>query len=197
MIDPESIDLSSLPWLPIEEKAAFPKRPSIYFAIDSFGNVQYIGRAVNVKHRWVQHHRYDDLKGIGGVKIAYLFVDSPELLPDIEIALIQWFRPPLNFVNNPDKTVKRKGRKVKQVFQPKVGIEDLSCMNFDEWVNNLPQVKRRDEGAKAVQAFFITEEKAMVKEYCDRMGWDASHFMRCLALGYITSEEGRMNGTHA
>lgn len=71
------------------------------------------------------------------------------------------------------------------------------CHDIEDMIRNLPQVKRRDKGATAVQAFFTSEEKAMVKEYCDRMGWDASHFMRCLALGYIANEEGGISGTHA
>jgi hypothetical protein len=54
MINPESLDLSALPWLPLEAKSAFPKQSAIYFAIDSLGNIQYIGRSVNVKNRWVQ-----------------------------------------------------------------------------------------------------------------------------------------------
>lgn len=98
MINPSTLDLNQLPWLPLEEKTAFPKRPAIYFAIDSLGNVQYIGRAVNVRNRWGNHHRYNELNAIGEIKIAYLFVDLPELLPEIESALIQYFQPQLNKV---------------------------------------------------------------------------------------------------
>jgi excinuclease UvrABC nuclease subunit len=57
MIDPATINLSTLPWLTLEEKTAFPKRPAICFAIDSLGNVQYIGRAKNVKSRWGSDHK--------------------------------------------------------------------------------------------------------------------------------------------
>jgi len=97
-INPETLDIKTLPWLPLEEKAAFPKKPAIYFAIDSQGAVQYIGRSVNVRKRWGRHHKYDVLSEIGNVKIAYLFVDVVELLPKIEAALIEWFNPPLNLL---------------------------------------------------------------------------------------------------
>ena len=96
MVNPETLDIRTLPWLPLEEKAAFPKKSAIYFAIDSQETVQYIGRSVNVRHRWGSHHKYDALSEIGNVKIAYLFVDAVELLPKIEAALIEWFNPPLN-----------------------------------------------------------------------------------------------------
>lgn len=96
MINPKALDIKTLPWLPLEEKAAFPKKPAIYFAIDSQETVQYIGRTVNVRQRWENHHKYDALSEIGNVKIAYLFIDTVELLPKIEAALIEWFNPPLN-----------------------------------------------------------------------------------------------------
>lgn len=51
--------------------------------------------------RWVAHHKYKELEMIGGIKIVYLFVDSPELLPQIESALIFYFDPPLNVLGKP------------------------------------------------------------------------------------------------
>jgi excinuclease UvrABC nuclease subunit len=87
MINPSSIDLKTLPWLPLEEKTAFPKQAAIYFAIDSLGCVQYIGRSVNVRTRWCTHHKYSQLNSIDNIRIEYLFVDIPKLLPQIEEAL--------------------------------------------------------------------------------------------------------------
>lgn len=96
MINPSEINLSSLPWLPLDARSAFPKNPAIYFAIDPQGKIQYIGRSLNPKSRWANHHKYEQLEAIGSVKIVYLFVDSPDLLSEIESALILWFDPPLN-----------------------------------------------------------------------------------------------------
>ncbi len=76
--------------------SAFPRNPAIYFAIDSQGTIQYVGRSLDPKNRWASHHKYEQLEAIGGIKIVYLFVDSIELLPQIESALILWFDPPLN-----------------------------------------------------------------------------------------------------
>lgn len=99
MINPADIQLAHLPWLPLEARAAFPRQPAIYFAIDSLEVVQYIGRSVDPKQRWAQHHRYGQLSDIGGVRIAYLFTDV-DLLPVVEAALIAWFDPPLNVIKD-------------------------------------------------------------------------------------------------
>jgi putative transcriptional regulator len=96
MLDPSSLDLSVLPWVPLEATAGFPSKPGIYFAIDSNKVVQYVGRSNNVRGRWRTHHRYDQLQAIGNVRIIYLFVNDPKLLPAVETALIEWFDPPLN-----------------------------------------------------------------------------------------------------
>ncbi|MEM9924839.1 MAG: hypothetical protein AAF915_13975 [Cyanobacteria bacterium P01_D01_bin.50] len=42
--------------------------------------MQYIGRSVNVRRCWGNHHKYNALSKIGNVKITYLFVNADELL---------------------------------------------------------------------------------------------------------------------
>jgi hypothetical protein len=39
MINPSDLKLDALPWLPLQEKRAFPKHPVIYFAIDSLNQL--------------------------------------------------------------------------------------------------------------------------------------------------------------
>jgi putative transcriptional regulator len=101
MIDPGTIDLASLPWLPLDERSAFPRQPAIYFAIASSGEVQYIGISKDPRQRWYQHHRYQQLEALGKIRIAYLFVEDATLLRPIEDALIAWFCPPLNMTSAP------------------------------------------------------------------------------------------------
>ena len=100
MINPSELNLSTLPWLPLEAKSAFPRKPAIYFAIDSQDSIQYIGRSNDVRERWKNHHRYEELAAIGGVRVVYLFIEAPELLPEIEAALIDWFQPQLNLISS-------------------------------------------------------------------------------------------------
>lgn len=109
-VNPQKLDLKALPWLPLEEKAAFPKKAAIYLAIDSLGTVQYIGRSINVHKRWGNHHKYEELIKLSNVKISYLFFDETELLPEIESALIEWFSPPLNKANGISKNGNKKSK---------------------------------------------------------------------------------------
>lgn len=95
MISPETIDLLSLPSFPLSKKAKLPSVAGIYFAIDSLGVVQYIGRSANIKQRWRCHHNQRELETMGSVRIAY--ITCPEdLLAQVETALVSWFLPPLN-----------------------------------------------------------------------------------------------------
>ena len=91
-----NINPLSLPSVSLEERSQLPKTPCIYFVIDSEGMIQYIGRSINPNKRWTKHQHYYHLEAMGGIKIAYLTIDTPEMLPSIERALIAWFKPPLN-----------------------------------------------------------------------------------------------------
>jgi excinuclease UvrABC nuclease subunit len=94
-INPATIDPLALPSVSLQERSQLPTTPCIYFAIDSQGVVQYIGRTVNLQARWLKHHRYNQLAQSENIKIAYLSVE-PDLLPEVELALIEWFNPRLN-----------------------------------------------------------------------------------------------------
>lgn len=94
-INPVTIDPLALPSVFLHERSQLPTTPCIYFAIDSQGVIQYIGRTVNLQARWLKHHRYNQLVQSENIKIAYLSVE-PDLLPEVELALIEWFNPRLN-----------------------------------------------------------------------------------------------------
>ncbi|MBP0016900.1 MAG: GIY-YIG nuclease family protein [Cyanobacteria bacterium SBLK] len=101
LIDPKSINLANLPAVPLCDRKKLPAIPGIYFAIDSLGNIQYIGRSQDINQRWRNHHREKTLEEIGKIKIAYLKISDVDLLPAIEDALIVWFNPLLNNVRLP------------------------------------------------------------------------------------------------
>ncbi len=97
MINAESIDISILPSLFLSDRKQLPKVACIYFAIDAMGQIQYIGKSVNLRQRWCgSHHRIEQLKSMENIRIAWLEVSDPLLLPKIENALISQFSPPLN-----------------------------------------------------------------------------------------------------
>lgn len=129
MIDPLTINPLSLPYVALESCHQLPESPCIYFAIDSKGVVQYIGRSINPKQRWTQHHRYKRLATLNGVRIAYLSVDA-DLMADVERALIVWFNPPLNNLGaqcKPDTLANDgSGIKVHRRITQTIDIPDLS-----------------------------------------------------------------------
>lgn len=96
MITPSTVNPLQLPSLPFEWRKALPECPAIYFAIDANNKIQYIGSTVNLKQRWISHHRESHLKAVGEIRLAWMEVSDKSLLPAIEEALITWFNPPLN-----------------------------------------------------------------------------------------------------
>lgn len=113
MINPQTINPLELPSISLEMRSQLPTTPSIYFAIDSQGVIQYIGRSINPRQRWVDHHRFEQLDEIGQVKIAWLPVSEEDLLDEIEEALIEYFNPVLNgtvFRSSARKISKNEGK---------------------------------------------------------------------------------------
>ncbi|NEO87913.1 MAG: GIY-YIG nuclease family protein [Spirulina sp. SIO3F2] len=96
MINPENLNLATLPSVPLEKRTQLPSISGIYFALDADGVVHYIGRSVDIQQRWTQHHRLNQLSAMHSPRIAYLQVSDTSLLPAIEEALIEWFKPSLN-----------------------------------------------------------------------------------------------------
>lgn len=94
-MNPAPVDPLALPSLPLTDRSQLPVCPAVYFALDG-DRVLYIGRSVNLQQRWITHHRYSQLKGLNNVRIAWLECSDPSLLPEIEVALIEYFQPSLN-----------------------------------------------------------------------------------------------------
>lgn len=96
MIAPNSIDLKTLPALPLSRRKELPQTAGIYFAIDAGGVVQYIGQSINLRQRWLQHHRQTALTFVHDVRIAWIEVNELSLLKEIEGKMIRHFKPLLN-----------------------------------------------------------------------------------------------------
>ena len=90
-----TINPLALPSLPLADRSQLPSCSAIYFALEG-DCISYIGRTTNLKQRWITHHRYSQLNGLGNVRIAWLECSDPSLLPEIEAALIEYFQPSLN-----------------------------------------------------------------------------------------------------
>lgn len=88
--------IERLPFTGFLQKKTLPTESGIYFALSESGEVLYIGRAGDIAQRWTAHHRAKQLEEMNCARLAWLTVSNPELLPEIEAALITHFQPVLN-----------------------------------------------------------------------------------------------------
>ncbi len=91
----EQVNLLDLPSMPFRKKGKLPELACIYFVFCSQDSLLYIGRTVNLKNRWLHHHRYRDLVNYGTTRIAWMEVSIHEL-EGIERKMISHFNPVLN-----------------------------------------------------------------------------------------------------
>jgi uncharacterized protein (DUF4415 family) len=174
MINPSDIRLDSLPWVPLNATNGFPEQPAVYFAIDSQDRIQYIGRSSNVRGRWKNHHRYEELAAIGGVKVVYLFIEAPELLPEIEAALIEWFDPPLNVFR---RAVKQKSK----IHRIRRAVKQKSKHR----IQKTPGKGRGNPNPSPKTRFVVSPEQLAKKPVSIRLPADIDEPVRGLGAGWI------------
>jgi GIY-YIG catalytic domain len=90
------IDPFKLPSLPLAWNSALPKCPAIYFAISENHQIFYIGSSTNLHSRWLNHNRFQELKNLGDVRVAWLQVLDISVLGLLESQAIRAYKPPLN-----------------------------------------------------------------------------------------------------
>lgn len=88
----------NLPSTPLIECQNLPKISGIYFVLES-EEILYIGKSQNLRTRWTGHHRWNQLNNreVENISIAWLKVNTLELLPEMERIFIKRFNPLLNF----------------------------------------------------------------------------------------------------
>src|SRR5688572_10296586 len=95
--DLASVVIDSLPSVPFSERQSLPECQGLYFVVGLDGGVAYLGKARNIRSRWLAHHRRHSVAKIEGAVIAWMpFDGSATLLRDAELACIAHFNPPLN-----------------------------------------------------------------------------------------------------
>lgn len=161
MILPECLNLSALPSLPLASRKQLPAVAGIYFAVDSLGAVQYIGRSVNLRQRWLGHHRQSALEVIGNVNIAWLEVSELSLLAETEYEMIKYFKPSLNGLKNKSSrtTKQEKVEEVERLERQEIIFADISEIRFVSWnatkgkiLSELRGKKSRQQLAESIQA---------------------------------------------
>ncbi|MGL5720254.1 MAG: hypothetical protein ACRCYP_05625, partial [Alphaproteobacteria bacterium] len=83
-------------------KKLLPNKPGLYYAVRGW-RVLYIGKAEqSIRSRWQSHHKYEQLRNIGGVRLYYELVPKWRIA-DEEARLIQKWKPELNGRNEKRK----------------------------------------------------------------------------------------------
>lgn len=132
-----------LPSRTLSERRSLPKCPVIYFIIDG-DKVAYIGRTVNLASRLSSHHRFNEFKS--NPRVAWLQCNDKSLLPDLEKALINYFKPLLN------------GQKIQDADRRDRRINVIIPSSIFELVKNLAESERRSQSQTA--ALLIEEALA-------------------------------------
>lgn len=97
MMDPIWLFRSNLP---LADLKFLPRKSGIYYAVDRWGRVRYVGLSNNLHRRWNakadrRHHKLSTLENIGHVKLYWRLV--PEYRLEFEEAIeIQRHNPDLN-----------------------------------------------------------------------------------------------------
>jgi len=138
----------TLPPVPLAERRRLPNCSAVYFAIAGDGEILYVGRTSNLTARWFQHHRYVQLKDIDGVRLAWLECPT-ELLNEVELALIAWFKPELNGSLIPAEPSAA-------TINPR--MERLSATMPREVLQGLRELCRRERRPLSAQLTLIVEE---------------------------------------
>lgn len=98
-MDITQINPLNLPSVELENRETLPNTQGIYFAIDSNNQILYIGESKCLNTRWKgeNHHRYNQLKVLDKIKLAYMPISETNKLKIIEEKLIQKHQPVLNW----------------------------------------------------------------------------------------------------
>src|SRR3954470_6695411 len=87
---------AELPSLPLAQKRELPRVPAVYLAIGEHNEVLYIGQSGSLLTRWLAHNKWPELQRLGGVRLAWIELETEEFLADVERVLIRHFSPRLN-----------------------------------------------------------------------------------------------------
>lgn len=169
--DASTITLSKLPSIQFtDRKSLLPDSPGVYFVLGATGEVLYVGRARRMRTRWRGHHAGERMVSQAGT-IAWLAVDDRYLLPQMEDACIEYFRPTLN----------------KNPRPPRIPLDPLPPPVLPDWIWELvpkidrllgrnPNRKKKKlgliEALREFQAICVVSQEAgwKLKAYIDGLG---------------------------
>ena len=130
-LEPQSIPLLALPFVPFNERKHLPRLTAIYFVLNAAGTVLYVGQSINLAVRWAAHHRAAKLTEHQATRIAWLVMEDETLLNAIEAACIAYFDPLCNGF---------RGTRVSRQSSRCAGMERLPRRNdYAKYLLRMPQ----------------------------------------------------------
>lgn len=87
-------EVLSFPCVDLKRKEMLPENSGIYFVVQE-NNILYIGKATNIKKRWMGHHRYSQLEKLNRKKPVklYYYEAKEAFITELEKLLIEKHRP--------------------------------------------------------------------------------------------------------
>lgn len=95
MILPASVDLNSLPSVPLSQAHSLPAIAALYFCLSN-SQPLYIGITGDLNRRWQAHHKTIALLNYSDVKIHYLAIAPEQVTDNLERQFIDYWQPSLN-----------------------------------------------------------------------------------------------------
>lgn len=134
LYSPETIDLSSLPSIPLTETKKLPACRALYFVLDGAQTVYYIGQTSNLFGRWRNHHLMHYFREIATPCIAWLSLSETEGIKELEIKCIDYFSPLFNrkIVAHDDLVIIRVREDTRHHMKVLAAIKGESMIDFLE-----------------------------------------------------------------
>ncbi len=79
-------EIAALPSIPFAHRRHLPAASGVYFVLEQ-GQCAYVGQSLNIRQRWMSHHKIAKLREREGVTISWALVDATSLY-DVEIYYI-------------------------------------------------------------------------------------------------------------
>lgn len=94
-LNPASVDIASLPQLPLKHAQSLPPIPALYFCING-EEVLYIGITANLQVRWRSHHKTIELFNYPDPEIRWLAITTENVSTILERRFVEYWKPKLN-----------------------------------------------------------------------------------------------------
>lgn len=140
-----------LPSLPLNCRNKLPSLAAIYIVLSENDDILYVGKAINLANRWMQHHRFKQFGSYQSVRIAWLECSDETLLDQVERMLIKSLTPLLNNTRVPERTVEVKEGTFCKAIKVRLNTEDYEFLERESQRRDIPVSQIVREGLKILK----------------------------------------------